>query len=63
MEIDPNTEWMSPSELQEWLGLGRSKTYEVLNEEIPSYRIGRKIKVRHQDVEQWLESHKSHPTE
>jgi excisionase family DNA binding protein len=50
-------EWLSPKELQEWLGCGKSMTYELLNarDGIPNYRIGRKIFVRRQDVISWIE--------
>ena len=49
-------EWYSPDELWRWLGLGRTKTYELLQSgEIPSYKIGRVRRVRRQDIEAWLE--------
>ena len=49
-------EWYSPDELWRWLGLGRTKTYELLQSgEIPSYKIGRVRRIRHQDIEAWLE--------
>jgi excisionase family DNA binding protein len=49
-------DWYSPDELWQWLGLGRTKTYELLRSgEIPSYRIGR---IRREDIEAWLEQNK-----
>jgi len=49
-------EWFTTDELIRWLGLGRTKTYELLRSgEIPSYRIGRVRRIRRQDVEAWLE--------
>lgn len=49
-------EWYSPDELWRWLGLGRTKTYELLQSgEIPSYKIGRVRRIRRQDIEVWLE--------
>jgi excisionase family DNA binding protein len=51
-----NKEWWSPKELQEWLGCGRTKIYELLQSgEIPSYRIGRLVRVRKEDIELFLE--------
>jgi excisionase family DNA binding protein len=51
-----NKEWWSPKELQEWLGCGRTKIYELLQSGvIPSYRIGRLVRVRKEDVELFLE--------
>jgi excisionase family DNA binding protein len=49
-------EWYSPDELWRWLGLGRTKTYELLQSgEIPSYKIGRVRRIRRQDIEAWRE--------
>ncbi len=52
-------DWYSPDELWRWLGLGRTKTYELLRSgEIPSYRIGRIRRIRREDIEAWLEQNK-----
>lgn len=49
-------DWYSPDELWRWLGLGRTKIYELLRcGEIPSYKIGRVRRIRRQDIEAWLE--------
>lgn len=54
-------DWFSPDELWRWLGLGRTKIYELLRSgEIPSYKIGRVRRVRRQDIEAWLERNRSH---
>ena len=51
-----NKDWYSPDELWRWLGLGRTKIYELLRSgEIPSYKIGRVRRIRRQDIEVWLE--------
>ena len=57
MSADTNKEWLSPKELGEWLGCGKSTTYELLHSRnrIPHYRVNRKILVRKQDVEAFLE--------
>jgi excisionase family DNA binding protein len=50
---------MSPVELQAWLGCGRTKVYELLQAgEIRSYRVGRLVRVRKEDVEEFLERHR-----
>jgi excisionase family DNA binding protein len=55
-------EWFDTDELVRWLGLGRTKTYEMLRSgEIPSYKIGRIRRIRRQDIEAWLEGIKSQP--
>ncbi len=53
---DKRDSLMSPAELQARLGCGRTKVYELLQMgEIPSYRIGRLVRVRKEDVELFLE--------
>ena len=57
-------EWFTTDELVRWLGLGRTKTYEMLRSgEIPSYKIGRVRRIRRQDVEVWLEKNRFRPGE
>ena len=52
-------EWFTTDELVRWLGLGRTKAYEMLRTgEIPSYKIGRIRRIRRRDVEGWLERNK-----
>lgn len=52
-------EWFTTDELVQWLGLGRTKTYELLRSgELPSYKFGRVRRIRHSDVEVWLERHR-----
>ena len=58
--MNNETEWMSPEEMRQWLGVGRTKCYELISrEEIPSYRIGKLHRIKKIDVERWLENHKS----
>jgi excisionase family DNA binding protein len=48
---------MSPEELAKFLGLGRTRTYELLSAGIiPSVRIGRLRRVRRTDVDRFVES-------
>ncbi len=57
-------EWFTTDELVRWLGLGRTKTYEMLRSgEIPSYKIGRIRRIRRSDVEVWLEQNRYRPGE
>jgi excisionase family DNA binding protein len=58
---DAEKEWYSPDELWRWLGLGRTKTYELLQSgEIPSHKIGRIRRIRRRDIEAWLQHNKCH---
>ena len=52
---------MSPEELAQFLGLGRTYTYQLLSEgKIPCVRIGRLRKVRRTDAEKFVEAHMEH---
>ena len=49
-------EVMSPEELAEYLGLGRTYTYKLLMAgEIPSFKIGKLRRARRVDVDAYLE--------
>ncbi len=61
MKSQHEQEWLSASELAEHLGLGMTRTYELLRAEIPSYRIGRVIRIHKNDIETWLEANKVTP--
>lgn len=63
MEDRRSDEVGGTEQLRQWLGLGKTKTFELLNapDGIPHYRIGRKIIVRRRDVEAWLEEHRYRP--
>jgi excisionase family DNA binding protein len=52
-----HTEWLTLTEVQRFLGLGRTKTYELVSTgEIPAIRIGRVLRVNRGELEAWLES-------
>jgi excisionase family DNA binding protein len=65
METDlGQKEWFTTDELIRWLGIGRTKTYELLRTgEIPSHKIGRVRRIRRRDVEAWLERNKCPPND
>jgi excisionase family DNA binding protein len=47
------------NELQEILGIGRTKAYDlVASGELPAVRIGRSIRVDRRDLTDWLERQK-----
>lgn len=47
---------MTVKELQEYLGVGRVKAYELVNSSgFPTVRIGRKILVSRDGLEKWIE--------
>jgi len=60
--VSPNTQTevteylMSPEEVRQYLGLGRTYTYRLLaTGAIPCVRIGRLRKVRRTDLEQFID--------
>jgi excisionase family DNA binding protein len=55
---------MSIDEVCGALGMGKSWTYRKLKSgEIPSVKLGRSIKVKREDLEEYLESHRYRPHE
>lgn len=62
MENKTEREWFTTDELIRWLGIGRTKTYSLLQSgELPSYMIGRVRRIRRGDVEAWLERNRYRP--
>jgi putative molybdopterin biosynthesis protein len=50
-------EWLTIAEVQRVLGLGRTKTYDlVARGEIPAIRIGRVLRVNPEELDRWLET-------
>ena len=47
---------VSPAKAAALLGVSRSKFYELLNEEIPALKLGRRTLVRVADIERFLNS-------
>ncbi len=53
---------LSIPELRQELGMGRSWIYRRLRSgEIPSVKLGRSIKVKREDLEEYLEKHRFQP--
>jgi excisionase family DNA binding protein len=49
------TEWLSLKDVQQLLGIGRTKAYElVVTGELPAVRIGRCIRVNRGKLDEWL---------
>ena len=55
-ESSETREWLSVREIQDLLGIGATKSYELVSSgQIPSVRIGRAIRVSRRELERWLE--------
>ena len=61
VNISTDEEWLPITDPQECLNLGRTKAYEIASSEIPTYRVGRTVRLRRRDVEAWLEEQRTQP--
>ena len=59
-KAETNLQFYSLTETQDILGVSRSKLWKMLNVDqvIPSYRIGRKVRLKHEDLEKFMSEHK-----
>jgi excisionase family DNA binding protein len=52
-------ELLTVDQVQELLKVGRTLTYSLIKSgQLPSYRVGRLLRVRRRDVDRWLEHNK-----
>jgi prophage regulatory protein len=50
-----HSEWLSLKDVQQLVGIGRTKAYElVVTGELPAVRIGRCIRVNRGEIDEWL---------
>jgi len=55
MSNTKRSEWLSLKDVQQRLGIGRTKSYELVTTgELPAVRIGRCIRINHRDLDEWL---------
>jgi excisionase family DNA binding protein len=55
MSNTKHSEWLSLKDVQQLLGIGRTKAYELVTTgELPAVRIGRCIRVNHRQLDEWL---------
>ena len=64
METGTEREWLTLREMQEMLGIGSTKAYELLTRPggIPNVRIGRAIRINRRELTDWLERQKYQDT-
>jgi excisionase family DNA binding protein len=48
-------ELLTVADVQALLQIGRSHAYQLARDELPTYRVGRLLRVRRDDLEAWLE--------
>jgi excisionase family DNA binding protein len=60
VETGTEREWLTPREVQEMLGIGHTKAYELVTKPggIPNVRIGRAIRINRRELDDWLERQK-----
>ena len=55
MSNTKHSEWLSLKNVQQLLGIGRTKAYELVTMgELPAVRIGRCIRVNRGELDEWL---------
>jgi excisionase family DNA binding protein len=55
MSNTKHSEWLSLKNVQQLLGIGRTKAYELITTgELPAVRIGRCIRVSRRELDAWL---------
>jgi excisionase family DNA binding protein len=55
MSNTKHSEWLSLKDVQQLLGIGRTKTYELVGTgELPAVRIGRCIRINRRELDEWL---------
>lgn len=47
--------WLRPEEAAMYLGIGRTRMYALIREEIPSVRVGRTRHIRRADLDSYME--------
>ena len=64
METGTEREWLTPREVQQMLGIGHTKAYELVTKPggIPNVRIGRAIRINRRELTDWLERQKHQET-
>ena len=60
METGTEREWLTLRDVQEILGIGHTKAYELVTTPggIPNVRIGRAIRINRRELSAWLEMQK-----
>lgn len=54
MTASVKKEWLSVTEVQQILGIGRTKTYRMVTSgEIPAVKIGRLVRVNRAELDAW----------
>jgi excisionase family DNA binding protein len=61
--VDPVLKvWLRPEEAATYLGIGRTKMYTLIREEVPSVRLGRTRHVRRADLDAYMRRKFEDPT-
>jgi excisionase family DNA binding protein len=55
MSNTKQSEWLSLKDVQQLLGIGRTKAYQLVGTgELPAVRIGRCIRINRRELDEWL---------
>ncbi len=62
MTETPKREWISVAEMQQTLGIGRTKAYELLaTGEVPAIKVGRLVRVNRAELDAWAKGNRYRP--
>ena len=62
MDASVQKEWLSVTEVQEVLGIGRTKAYRLITSgEIPAVRIGRLLRINRAELDTWAKGNRYRP--
>jgi len=57
--MQTNSEWMTLDEVCDYLNLSKSSIYKLtMKNGIPFYKLGRILKFKRAEVDEWIESHR-----
>jgi excisionase family DNA binding protein len=64
VETGTERDWLTLREVQEMLGIGHTKAYELVTTPggIPNVRIGRAIRINRRELTDWLDQQKYRDT-
>lgn len=63
MDTSVQKEWLSVTEVQQVLGIGRTKAYRMVTSgEIPAVRIGRLVRVNRAELDAWAKESRYLPS-
>lgn len=61
--MNEHKEWLSSRDVRDLLNISRSKAAQICSEELPNYRLGKLVRVRRIDLENYLAERRHDPAD